>query len=627
MAQSKSNGKGTAGKKKPAQQKNGGAGSGTKKNNTAANKTSAKNSAAEKLDSVRGGSQSRAQNGTQSKSQSGARKDSTRAKEAAAKAAGREKAKAAENKKSAPKASDGAKKSSAPAAKKPSQTKKSAPAKKKLSAADARLWQRMLIIAVAVLAGVVGVIQMVTCANSQVGYRQTVMVTLSDDIETTGVAIRNERIITSEKQGVIVSTIDNGGKVSKGETVASVYRSTDEARDYMRMAELEDMLEQFRSMETAGEDNATEVTALQKAIRGELLDLSGFIYDGDASDAVRVSDELLYLLNKAQVATRVVDNFSDKAAKLENELNALKAQYPEEPGHLKSPLSGYYISTADGYENLLNTGICQSLTPEKLDEILAIREEPDNSSVVGKIADDYIWYMACEVSAEDADRLAKNYNGEYVWKDYTLYLAYSELDSITAKLVSVNTGADISRRVLIFECSYMVSELSTIRIQPVTIELSSYSGLEINSDSITTREGTVKSSELRDWDMEGRTALAKEIYPLMFAENAVSGSDTLQVDENNPYAVAADRLVNRPGEKLENILKDIQLPDEITFEQQGVYIAWGNEIIFRRIKPIYQEGEKVLCAYNLGDNCLKMYDKVVDKPEEVYHGQIVNNIG
>jgi len=414
-----------------------------------------------------------------------------------------------------------------------------------------------------VLAGVVGVIQLVTCANTQVGYRQTVMVTLADDIETTGVAIRNERIITSEKQGVIVSSIDNGGKVSKGETVANVYKSTDEARAYMRMAELEVMLEQFRSMETAGEDNATEVTALQKAIRGELLELSGLIYDGDAPGAVEVSDELLYLLNKTQVATRLVDNFSDKAAKLENELAALKAQYPDEPGRLKSPLSGYYISAADGYESLLSTDICSSLTPEKLDEILAIRQEPDNSSVVGKIADDYIWYMACEVSSEDAERLARDYDGNYVLKDYTLYLAYSELDSITAKLVGVNTGADTSRRVLIFECSYMVSELSTVRIQPVTIELSSYSGLEINSDSITTREATMDASDIKDWDMEGRTALAKELYPLMFAGNdaaendaAVSDSDALQVDESNPYAVAADRLVNRPGDKLENILKD-----------------------------------------------------------------------
>ncbi len=616
MAQNKSTGKNT-GKKKPSAQKSGGTKSGSKKNSTQAkSNTSAKNAAAEKLDSVRG-SKSRAQGGT--------REESSRAKDAATKAAGREKSKASESKKSASGTGSAAKTSAAK--KKPSQTGKTSSAKKKLSSADIRLWQRMLIIAVLVLAGVVGVIQMVTCANSQVGYRQTVMVTLSDDIETTGVAIRNERIITSEKQGVIVSAIDNGGKVSKGETVANVYKSTDEARAYMRMAELEDMLEQFRSMETAGEDNATEVSALQKAIRGQLLELSEFVYDGDSSEAIKVSDELLYLLNKTQVATRLVDNFADKAAKLENELSALRAQYPDEPGMLKSPLSGYYISAADGYENLLNTGICSSLTPEKLDEILSIREEPDNSNVVGKIADDYIWYMACEVSAEDAERLAKNYEGEYVWKDYTLYLAYSELDSITAKLVSVNTGADTSRKVLMFECSYMVSELSTVRIQPVTIELSSYSGLEINSGSITTREATMNSSSIKDWDMEGRTALAKELYPLMFAENAVSGSDALQVDENNPYAVAADYLVNRPSEKLVNILKDIQLPDQVTFEQQGVFIAWGNEIIFRRIKPIYQEGEKVLCAYNLGDDCLKMYDNVVDKPEEVYHGQIINNAG
>jgi len=607
MAQNKNNGK-----------KNGGAKSGSSAKKTTDSGTS-------RRESVRGGTQRQSSRGQEAaRKASGWSGENDAAKKSGTSSA-KSSQKSAQKNQTAKNSKNAAKTGSAGGTKK----------KKRMSAADARLLQRMLIIGIAVLAGVCFVIQTVSCANSRISTRQTVMVTLSDNIETTGVAIRNERIITSDRQGVIVGSIENGGKVSKGETVANVYTSTDSARAYMRMAQIEEDLEKFHSMETAGEDSAVEVTALQKSVRRELLDLSGMIFRGDVSGASEGAEDLLYLLNKTQVATRVETDFSDKKNELEKELDSLKKKYPEAPSQLKSPLSGYYISSPDGYENLLNTEICASLTPEKLEEIISVHSVPNNDSVVGKIADDYIWYMACEVSAEDADRLAKDSSGKYLEKNYTLYLAYSEIDSISAKLVGVNTGADSGRRVLIFECSYMVSELSTVRIQPVTIELSSYSGLEVNRNSLTTREVTVEPDDIPQWDMEGRVALAREICPEMFmdpqpevSESDVSASDVpaFSIEETQEYQ-AAKLLLQDNDKPVSGIIKDIDAPRSVTYTQQGVFIEWGKEIKFKRIKPIYQTGDKVLCAYNLGSSCIKMYDNVVDDPEEVYDGQIINSVG
>ncbi len=605
MAQKKNTGKKSSGS------------SGAKKNPTGNKNKAGSTSASGKLDSVRGGSA----------------RQSNRAQEAARKAAGRT-------------AGTSAAKAAKPAASAKADTAPRNNGKNKKNRDTP--WQRMAIVAVVVLVCVVGAIQAVSCANSQIDSRQAVMVTLSDDIETTGIAIRNESIITSERQGVIVSAVSNGGKVSKGETVANIFNSADAARAYERMEEIEDALEQFESMATAGEESASEVTALQKAIREEMLGLSEMIYDGDAAGAADVSNELLYLLNKTQMATRIVDDFSDKQIKLETELAELQSRYPDQPGQLNSPLSGYYISQADGYESLLNTDICATLTPEKLDEIMTVRSEPGDSSIVGKIADDYIWYMACEVSAKDAERLAKNADGSFKAANYKLYLTYSELDSITARLVRVNTGADANRKILIFECSYMVSELSTVRIQPVTIELSSYSGLEVSANSIVTRETEVSASDIEDYDTEGRLALARALSPDIFdvdgvlleetetevsASDAISGSDVSGTDaftskpKESPYAQAARRLIESPGTPVNDIVKHLTLPKNVTVTQQGVYIVWGNEIKFKRISIVYQTGDKVLCEYNVDDGYLKMYDKVVDKPKGVYDGQIIHGRG
>ena len=92
----------------------------------------------------------------------------------------------------------------------------------------------------------------------------------------------------------------------------------------------------------------------------------------------------------------------------------------------------------------------------------------------------------------------------------------------------------------------------------------------------------------------------------------------------NPYAEAAYRLINSPNTPVSTIVKNLTLPKEVTYTQRGVYIEWGNEIKFKRISIVYQTGDKVLCEYNVDDDYLKMYDKVVDKPKGVYDGQIIH---
>lgn len=604
-------------------------------------KTGSGKSAADTLDSVRGGGQRSAA--------------SSRGQEAARKAAGREnggKAASAQNGGSQAKSRT---QTAGNSAKKNAQTGKSSaksgtqsggasvskPAKKNSSKKESTFsWQRFAIIAVLVLVCMVLTIQVVSCAGSSVDSRQTVMVTLTDKIETNGIAIRNEQIITSDQSGVIVSTVKNGGKVSKGETVANVFSSTDAAGAYQRMAEIRETLEQFENMATAGEESASEVTALQKSIGGELLRMSQRVYAGDISGSADIADQVLYLINKTQIATRVTEDFSHKVNALEDELKTLEARYPDKPAQLRSPLAGYFISDADGYESLLNTDVCFSLTPEKLDEILDVRSEPKDRSIVGKIADDYTWYMACEVSAEDADRLRKNADGSYVNGEYKLFLTYSDLDSITARLVGVNTGADASRKVLIFECSYMVSELSSVRIQPVSIQLSSYSGLEVNAGSIVTCDVEMSVSGIAKTDVEAREALARVICPQMFAEEEVSGTNVSAADTPGTEvseadvsgsdvsglrkAEAARLLLEDYNKSVSEITKGLTLPKTIIVAQKGVYVVWGDEIKFKRIKVVYQTGDKVLCEYNLGDSWLKMYDNVVDNPKGVYNGKIIN---
>ncbi|MBQ4313151.1 MAG: hypothetical protein IJC18_02965, partial [Clostridia bacterium] len=108
-----------------------------------------------------------------------------------------------------------------------------------------------------------------------------------------------------------------------------------------------------------------------------------------------------------------------------------------------------------------------------------------------------------------------------------------------------------------------VSDLSTIRIQPITIELQSTTGLEVPSDCVT--------RITKSWQ--------------------VSDSDGKLVTESREY--------------------------------DGVYVLWGNEIKAREVEVKYSKDGRTICAENNQSGWLKMYDEVVVNTKGLYNGKII----
>ena len=430
---------------------------------------------------------------------------------------------------------------------------------KKKNAKKARKPSIIVIILIAI--AIYGVYNVFYSLTNRLETETAQMVTISDTVSTVGVAVRNETIITSDVKGVTVSAVENGGKVFKGETVVNVFDSEVAAQAYLRIREIDEALAEFESMRTAGEENAAEISAIEKQTNNRLLALSSSIYNGDIPQALELSDDILYMLNKGQIATKQVDNFDARINELEAEKEKLSTLYGIQPNSLRSPLSGYYISDVDGYESLLNTSVLEGLTPEAFEKIMAEHTEINDPAIIGKIADDYVWNIVCTVTLEEAEKFT-------VDKFYTIYLPYSDTDSIETRLVSINPGADGESALLVFKCTYMVSDLASFRSQPIIIQVKKFSGLGVSESAIATR----------------------------------------------------------PTQKDENVVDDtpVSNADAEPEEETGVFILWGNEVKFRRIKEIYRDGNTVVCTVESERGWLKMYDDVIVDKEGMYDGKIVN---
>lgn len=382
--------------------------------------------------------------------------------------------------------------------------------------------------------------------------------TYSETIDTEGFAVRSETVIQNTLSGAYVSAVKNGGKVSKDQTVINVFKSSDSAAAYTRIAEIDSEIAELQSMATASEDSATEVTNIEKQLDVQINKLAKSVNEGNISEVSAIKSNITYLMNKRLIAMRKVEDYQARIDELNKEKTSLQNSYKESPTTIKAPASGYYVNSLDGYENLLTKSMLQELTADKLESIMSQKASVIENSA-GKLITDFSWYLACPVSKKEAeDYLA-------VSSIYTLILPYSETGSVKGTLVYLNEGEG-DKLLAVFECYSLLSELCSMRSQPVKIQIKSYTGFNVKKSAL-------------------------HVY-----------SDNVEVK-------------NEKGEVIGH--KKVRYP--------CVYVIVGNQVVARRVDIVYNGENFAICGSKSNESgYLTLYDKIITEGKGLYAGKIIN---
>ncbi len=425
------------------------------------------------------------------------------------------------------------------------------------------------IIAVSVLLVFYLAYQLYQHSYTKIVTEQALTLELSDEIESVGITIRDETLIESEFSGVVVPAVAEGGKVSKGQTIAYVFRSAADANAYNRIQEIDDQIAEFKSMETAKD----KYSSVDKLLEERVNALAEAMNNGELENIDDIKADITYLLNKRQIYMNKVDNFDDRVAELESEKSLLQSKYNTEPQAITASSAGYFVSSVDGHENKLKTENSKQLSPEDIDRLIDSLTYVDTSGYIGKISDDYKWHLVSAIPAEDAQKLS-------VGRTYTIKLPYAEVGSVRASLEYVNAAEGADRAVVLFTCNYLVDELASIRSQPIVIQVKSYEGIGIKTDAI--RSQTV-SNEFE--------VSATDAYKYGVVVSSTDGNVSVSYDE----------------------------------EKVGVYVLWGNEVVFRYVDVLYSRDGITVVKNNTSDGYLKLYDEVIVEGRDLYDGKIVND--
>ncbi len=358
--------------------------------------------------------------------------------------------------------------------------------------------------------------------------------TAYETLDATGMVFRDESVLAEASAGgYLFYTVQNGGRVSKGGTIADRYASQNDALAEQELEALDAEIATLASINAQGTTNRAGLTAINQQLNATWLSVTQAGQTGSFGNMDELRSRLLMLLNKQQITIGRVENFDARLAELRAEREKLVKSFRPSGGRVTSPVAGYFISHLDGYETYCTTKNVREMTVSRLREALA--HKPTVPSGIGKVVGNYEWYLACELPLEQAADLKAGAQMEV------------EMPLITSEAVPMTVAAinkdGEGQAVLVLQCTRMDQQLSMARIEQVRIRLKQFEGVRIPDKAIYFNE----KQEPGAYVQTGNTLTFRRIR--MLHHDTVDKFAVCELTEEAGYVRLYDKIVVK-GEDL-----------------------------------------------------------------------------
>lgn len=340
---------------------------------------------------------------------------------------------------------------------------------------DKLLFRRILVAALTILA-VVYVAYLLISSNFDIYPTENVIkATITDKIYTNAFIIRDETVISNNTSGVLSYSVDDSEAVKAGGEIAKVYSNENDAVAQSKANSLEEQLNNLKALQNNNTTQNVGIDTINNNISSSIVNYIAGLNNGDIFTADKNANNLIYSINQRQLYTGKIQNFNSEIASLQAQIDELRSNSGNSIGSITSERSGYFSSHCDGYENLIKYSDIDKL---KLKDISNIKKQNVNNNNAGKVVGGLNWYVACEITADDATALS-------LWDGFvTVLFSDASAESIPAKIKRIDKESKDSNALLILECDYMDPDLIEVRQEPVEIGLGTYTGLRVSRKAI-----------------------------------------------------------------------------------------------------------------------------------------------
>ena len=312
-------------------------------------------------------------------------------------------------------------------------------------------------------------------------------VTVNDSFTADGWFVRDEITIKGGGESV-KHIVYSGERVQKNAPLAVVY-GDDEALELSRQLDpLDDRISQLdTALQTA--NDSSDTAKIDQQITLAIQNLAAETKEGSGS-VLTSSSASLRTLSLRRAADQL-DSASIRAERdsLSAQRDSLQQSLSGRTAELKAPCSGYFSEIVDGFEDTLKPASLSGLTVARFRELTSKAPETrHSSSTLGKMVQGFSWYLACEIPAEQAERLQ-------IGQELKVNFTQASLTS-PVTVYAVNWEHDDDTALLVLEGTDFNSGMVSMRQQPVEIIIASYTGLRVPKSALRVEEWTDSNGEL-----------------------------------------------------------------------------------------------------------------------------------
>ena len=299
--------------------------------------------------------------------------------------------------------------------------------------------------------------------STQEGYvtAPAVVITVNESGQASGCVVREEQLVSSDKEYISIS-VDDGSEVACGGELAIGLNSPEALERASRARELETEIDYVSAL-LSSMNSASGVTEQDAAVRAGILALSAAVSSGNAGKLDSICTNLGSML------------FTGGATVAQSDLDALQAELRQlqfsigSDGSIAAPAAGVFTTAVDGFESLTYAELAD-VTPDGV-AALSTRKAAVADNVIGKLVTSKKWYFAAVMQQADADRLSPG--GEA-----TLDFGRHYSSAVSAVVVHVSEPVD-GEVAVVFACNTALADTLAMRETTAEVVYTEYTGIRV----------------------------------------------------------------------------------------------------------------------------------------------------
>lgn len=295
-----------------------------------------------------------------------------------------------------------------------------------------------------------------------------------EKLELKAFIVRDEQYINQQTTGTVVPLIKDGMRVASGDAVARVCASEKDAADITALTKAQESLERYQKLSEQTELNALDMEKLNKEISDCFSELAKNVNDGNFGSLSDEIEEYKSKLASRQILIDGTIDLTDKFNALNEEIKTYTSKNISSTD-IAAPLSGYYISGLDGYENTVDYDKISELTVSSVQELFE-KEPAEVTGKLGKIVGSYKWYLVTTIDAKYKKLLKK---GDKLKMNMPNY-GFKSVQVVVENLSEVDDGEIAA----VFSCNMMNETYANMRIEDIELVLNEYTGYKVNSSAV-----------------------------------------------------------------------------------------------------------------------------------------------